>query len=465
MSSLSAVTNLTAPAPVAFVYADNLPPRPGLFQSLLVFLIVAGLPFTYAGTLDLGFPLKLYEVMSAVLFATCALNFAIRRRFVARLFPAEKKIFGVAVAYFVVAVVSSFLAYFTLDAYRAQVEIQSWSQDPALASALKCGYLFLDLFILFFLLGTKGITVDSICNWWFVGGVAAALYGWYLFLASFHGATPPVLPGQTILQREGPLFPVAIRGGTFREGNHVATYYLLSGILAGAMFFRTRRIRYALLSLFFLGSIIHTLSTSGSIAALAFFIVAMILIGISSRSALVLILPLFVVMTTAGLGIAATPFFQEVVMDKLTGDNGQGNSLRQRQDLIYSGFDMFKEHPFLGIGLSNFGYLYPYYTSYTPEDLLELTKGEKQITNNVYSEVSTETGLVGIAVFLLFCGGMLGLYRASARRFEHRVLFAGLIGLFVAWMAYPTFSILFQWVFFAVVIRSFVESRAESETP
>jgi len=429
------------------------------FDRYLMLSSISALPFCYAGTLDIGFPLKFYEVVIFVIFLRHCLRLALRRPAILSLLSEEKRVLALACSFLAVAIAASFFGYFILDKFRAQIYIDTWRHDPSIASTLKCGYLFMDIFFLYFVLGNKSVPVEQICHWWFLGAVLAALYGWYLFVFSVMGHDPILLPGQLKVQKGGPFLPDGIRGGTFNEGNHVSTYYIVSGVLGFAMFVRTWKIWYLLLSLVFFGSLAHTLSTSGFVAGMAFCFLTNVIVGFSERSRMIVAIPLLIFVIFAGIALVSTPLFQQVVVAKLATDSEDdpGGSREQRLDLVTAGFYMYEEYPVLGVGLSNFGYLYPYYTQFGAETLGWDPAAEKNIPNNIYSEVTTETGTIGTLVFSAFCGYMVLLYRKGPRGITQQVMLAGFLSLFVSWLAYPTFSILFQWVFFAVAVKIFLD--------
>jgi O-antigen ligase len=409
----------------------------------------------------LGFPLKFYEVAVGVLLMLHVFKGSIKRQRQLMFSKEERRALNLAIAFFAVAIVSSLSGYFVLSAVKTTIAIDSWRHDPMVASGLKCGYVLLDIFAFSYIVGAKMIRIETICNWWFFGGVLAGLYGWYLFYFSMTGHTTLlVLPGQDHLQINGPLFPSAIRNGTFLEGNFIAAFYLTSLVLAVAMFCRAWKIRYVWLALFFLLSFIPTQSTSGLVAVISFVSVLLILIGFSSQKGMIITLPILV-LYGVGLGAAYdTPYVQTVLVEKLSDATDEGSSRSQREDSITSAFEMFQDYPILGVGLSNFGFLYPFYT-HSNAETLDLA-ASKNIANNIYSEVSAETGVVGSVVFLSFCGYLLLLYRKGLRGLEQKIMLAGLASLYVAWLAYPTFSILFQWVFFGLAIRIFLEGRRET---
>lgn len=73
-----------------------------------------------------------------------------------------------------------------------------------------------------------------------------------------------------------------------------------------------------------------------------------------------------------------------------------GDDATSRQRIVYfmNGVEMIKEHPVLGVGYFNFA---PYFDRAYPEDILF---GNAQLPHNIFIQIATDTGLLGLAVFL-----------------------------------------------------------------
>jgi O-antigen ligase len=71
-------------------------------------------------------------------------------------------------------------------------------------------------------------------------------------------------------------------------------------------------------------------------------------------------------------------------------------SIQGRASQYLTGWEMFKQNPFFGIGLNNFSSLYP---EYSKEIGLAPNTATRALHNH-YLEVATETGIVGLTVFL-----------------------------------------------------------------
>ncbi len=431
-----------------------------IIHLLLTCVILVDLPFVYAGTVPIGFPLKVCEPAAALLIFLIIVQLVAVKRIPLAYAPPEKRLLVVAGFFFVACCVSSFIGCITLANTHSSVHLMSWRDNPGLASVLKCGYVVLDIFFFAYLLGYKKISAGFICNLWLVGAFLSALYGWYLFLASWRGMDPPRLPGNEEVQTTGFLFPGAIRGGSFREGNHASLFYLLSACVAAVQFAVKPRLIPALLVLFFIASLVPTQSTIGLLAAGACVGTFVVFKLARSRNWL-LIIPLGLFLAGAAWGFSRTDIFQKVIVDKLEQENPYdfSGSLSQRRDLIYAGWKMFRSSPVLGVGLSNFGYLYPYYTHYAPEEIGFDPAEKKNIANCVYVELLSETGLLGVLVFGCFILGLTCRVMTQARTAAAGLAFSGLVSIYFAWLAYPTYTMLYEWVFMALALRIAVDSK------
>ena len=105
---------------------------------------------------------------------------------------------------------------------------------------------------------------------------------------------------------------------------------------------------------------------------------------------------------------------------------------------------MFVDHPLLGVGISQFGYYYNYYQP------LGLGGGRtvKLIPNNVYVELLCELGFMGLGLFGAF---LLSLYR-RAQATGLATLRLTLIATLFAFNGFPTYSVMFLWAFFGLVL-------------
>ena len=76
------------------------------------------------------------------------------------------------------------------------------------------------------------------------------------------------------------------------------------------------------------------------------------------------------------------------------------NSIQGRASQNLTAWNVFKQHPLVGIGLDNFEVRYP---EFSKEIGLAPSASNKSL-HNLYFEVATETGILGLSVFLMLIG-------------------------------------------------------------
>jgi putative inorganic carbon (HCO3(-)) transporter len=100
---------------------------------------------------------------------------------------------------------------------------------------------------------------------------------------------------------------------------------------------------------------------------------------------------LIIVATLAGLGWAALPEQQKARF------SAAGTDDTSQQRLLYwrHGLEMIEKYPVLGVGFYNFPH---YYEIHYPQDMLF---GAAQLPHNIFIQVGTDTGVLGLAFFSL----------------------------------------------------------------
>jgi O-antigen ligase len=102
------------------------------------------------------------------------------------------------------------------------------------------------------------------------------------------------------------------------------------------------------------------------------------------------------------------------------------------------GLWMIRDHPWQGVGIGNYGPEYDakYYTS--PFMVAQVH------AHNYYIHIAAETGVIGLAAYLLLIGGVLTTGISAARRARHdpfaRALAIGGVGVVVAVAAHNLFE-------------------------
>lgn len=97
-------------------------------------------------------------------------------------------------------------------------------------------------------------------------------------------------------------------------------------------------------------------------------------------------------------------------------------STEKRQQLLVVGLRIFADHPLVGVGAGNFGSQYPAYANTVGLTSLDFTPmGVRQYPHNLYLEMATETGLLGLVTF----GGAIAIALAALFRARRTLLARG----------------------------------------
>lgn len=400
-----------------------------MLNSLILISLVA-LPFTQALTINIKFPLKIYEVC---LFFASALMLTRMRIAIA---PTAKREIRI-LAFFWVAATIMFLVRIISPAEGITVSGFISRFGPMGDGAAKLLYLMLS-FLGFAVFSCYAYWEEErFTKAWLIGAWICALYTWYLFLSSLLGLQPILLPGMDGAQRLSFGAYAFIRSGTFEEGNFLGLYLLLSACLA----LHARRIPLAV----FLAATVLVSASTASLFGMLLMIVFLALRGIrqrkSARQRLAVLLSVIIFIALAPIA-AKTTYVRSVIMGKMT-TSSAGSGL-DRLDHAIAALRMFADHPLIGVGLSQYGYFYERYKYYDIYALFHMTK---RIPNNVYLEVLSELGLIG---FLLFGWFLVSMYQRLRDDRLHMLRY-GFYAILFIFLAYPSYSVMFSWAFFGLV--------------
>jgi len=190
----------------------------------------------------------------------------------------------------------------------------------------------------------------------------------------------------------------------------------------------------------------------------------MVILGASSRGAQLALVCQLLVMNyryvfkpkvLISIGLAAILLWTFLPEEQKQRFETMGEDGTSKQRLLYweNGMEMIRDNPVLGVGYFNFA---PYFERYYPEDVL---LGKAELPHNIFIQIGTDTGLLGLAVF---SGFLLVAYRLG-RRFraegcEERELLIGrcanlsllgfvIAGQFVTVAYYP-----FLWIHLALIV-------------
>jgi O-Antigen ligase len=433
------------------VHALSVLPTPGVRDTTSVrhvatLIVVASLPLTYAMTLRVVFPLKIYELVLCVCAAT--MFWEGRIVLVPGIARFARPIFAfLAWAALVLCVRLAFpLASFTTEGFEARL-------GPVGDGVIKIGYWLLAL-LAFALVATAAYEDGRrVGRWWCIGAIGAALYGWLLLLSSVFGLPAPLLPGMVSPQIINIAGRELFRGGTFEEGNYFAMYLLTS--LAVALWMRWR---WA--AAFLAITVFITFSTANVVALALFGCIYSLGIGAQDRDprGAVYAFAVFVALTALVVGVlGATGYISEFFVAKLSTE--EFGSKLDRVDLAVAGLRMSAEHPVLGVGLSHYGYNY---RPYQLTDFFDRFRPVKPIANSPWIELLAETGIIGTTFVLVFARRVW----AKATGSEGVAFRAGLAGVALGLFTFPSITVLFIWAFcgLAVGVRLREEHDARSRS-
>jgi O-antigen ligase len=310
-------------------------------------------------------------------------------------------------------------------------------------SLLKWVYFFLAVVIFWVSSAVFARHRERAIGWFLYGGIAASAYGWYLFGTSLLGMSPVLLMGMEEAPQKISLgFGEVIRCGTFKEGNFMAMFLFVSSVVA---LYAKKRV----MSLYFTLSLITTVSTIGMLSAGVFWalyglhrahthqgLIRLIVMGYVAAAALVILLQNDDFKT---MFISKLDFSDSTIVDQ------GAYSKEDRKNTILNALRMGEENPVFGVGLSNYALHYRYYNERYGEGFENYDF--KVIANNVYAEIFAETGVVGLVLWGWFLYSLF----VVARRDESGILRMGLWGSCFYFMAFPTFSVLFVWVYFGLI--------------
>lgn len=398
----------------------------------LALAAVATLPFAYALTLNLRFPFKLYELALLVCAASVAAGGRIRAA------PGTWR--AMRPLWLFVGYVGVVLGTRIL---RPLPTVNLGTFDtrfgPAGDGITKLCYLLLTVFALVVCSYAAFRDARLYTRVWLAGAAVGAVYTWVLFLSSVVGAPPPLLLGMDAAQYVTVAGREVIRNGTFQEGNHLGLYLVCSVAVA----LHARRMAAAvLLSL----TTIITFSTANVIGLAILWIgVGWSAVSRRQRGAgrLVAAFTYAALAALAVLAFASTGYAAEIIFNKFV--SSESASRLDRIDQTIAGLRMAADYPWAGVGLSQYGY---HYRTYQLTTLFGQGEQMKGFPNNVYVELLSETGVVGALLLAAFLGGI---YR-RARSAGLVPLRWGLVAMFIVFGTFPTFTVMFLWAYWALVI-------------
>lgn len=94
-------------------------------------------------------------------------------------------------------------------------------------------------------------------------------------------------------------------------------------------------------------------------------------------------------------------------------------SFRQRTLLMRTAWEMFSDHPIIGVGAGNYSEHYQEYSQHVGSTVSSYENfDQRRFPHSLYLEIAAETGLLGLTIFALIVGACLSSARSAVRRFE-----------------------------------------------
>lgn len=409
-------------------------------EKILLAIFFIHLPFVYSLTINVGFPLKISEVSLFFIF----LFFLIYKRIISLFSDKSIRLFSILSGVFLlILTVSTIINSFWQ--YDYPLNLQFFRKNIILTSFLKLGYTCLAVFSAFVVYYALKAKKDYFITCILIGSAIASLYCWYLFWFSLLKIHYYTLPGSDQFPQAA-LFKFGhfIRCGTFKEGNHMGLFLLVSGIIS--MYHKKKILGY-----FFLITTLTTASSMAIATSLLFIGGVFIQDWIRKKQYLLIVASLIFVSVSLVVLYLISPDAQYIVSKVIPGQDSYNRdaifSQQERINLAISSLEMSFENPFWGIGLTQFSAHYEHFSG----GLFPQTN-EKMLSNNIYLEILAEAGWAALLTFL-------GMLFYIAKSLLNSILKWGYLSMLIYWLAYPTFTVLFLWVFIGILLYDISENR------
>lgn len=349
--------------------------------------------------------------------------------------------------FFAIAILSFIIN--SIWSYPYTVFYSDYRFGPHINSFLKTIYILiigLSVFVSLQAFLKNSHTYINILCW---GAIASGLYSWYLFVFSLNNWPTILLPGMDDWPQHG-LFSFGhfIRCGTFKEGNYAGLFFCLAFILS--IYIK----KYIFSALIFL-SLVPTVSAMGFASILLFFMCFCCLYLIKRKKhlyilliiSIISILPFFL-NTNEDLSFLIAKF---IPTNEVSEYEDAHNSRNERLNLIRIAANIGVDNPIWGVGLSKFGI---HLAHYNKSRKYNIDTARTYIVNNIYFEILAELGMPAWITFLILCWFIL---RVSLKD-TTGIALSGMIVILFYFMAFPTFSVIYVWVFVAFIL-SFDEKK------
>ena len=408
--------------------------------SHLFILFLLFLPFTKALTLDIGFPLKISELVLGALILVFFVKLTLSYKI------SSTSVINVVLVIFLFWTTISFFIN-SLWKYEYDLKEVPFRINPFFDNLLKLIYIYLSAIAFFvssfFLKNTKQL------QFWLKGAIVVSVYSWYLFLSS--GLNLPYIKLFGMDENPQNLFGF-IRCGTFSEGNFFGLYLLLS--IAISFYIKHKKTAVFL--------IITTITTFSTVALVSLSVFLLYVFRKTFFNKKIFTYPLILspLIVLAFIMAIKSPYFQNHIYNKLTQPSNELSSNNiSKVDRTLTARIAFKQglnNPFFGVGPYNYGLHYDQYNDFDTYIKNNSSWSEaffrrikiRAIPNNVYLEIWAEYGIVGFSIFMSF---LFLLFKKTCQS-KNRFIIGGIIALLISLNACPSFVMQFIWVFFAIPI-------------
>jgi len=447
----------------------------------IISLIVFFLPYTDSLVFHVGFPLKVYEILSIPLFFFVCLRFYRIKKFDINISILEKNIYLILLIFFVWYALTGIMGVWHLK----KMVLPTWAIGrfaPTSSVFFKILYFMLNLFI-FFSVTSCIRSKDSflrIVRVWIFSSFTISLYAIYLFFGSLYRWHLFFLPGTKEMQYlQVSWLGTFIRNATFKEGNIFGGYMLASLAMILPLFFVEDHERKPF-SLFFVYFIffIHIFAlfiSYSTIAILALFFIFMLFFIATHKQNFRIYSKKFYTKMLSLLAIILLVFFifgdQHLIYQKLVGkDPFWSFSRKDRTNMALTAVRIADKNLLFGIGATNYGFYYNDFSEFGMKDSIN-----KRIPGNIYVEILCESGIVGLSLFLCSIISIIMFFLIKKVGLDENLrhipngLFCGFLGMLFIFLAFPTFTLTFYWVLLGFLISSLKvlsnpQSRLETET-
>jgi hypothetical protein len=231
------------------------------------------------------------------------------------------------------------------------------------------------------------------------------------------------------------------RAGTFEEGNFAGLYYILTFNL---ICYKHKNHSKDLL-IYGLMCGLGVLLSDTTIGVFVFIANINFIIfknySVIGRTYIIII---FLLMLFLVINFNINHFYDKIFVDSSA---AYSFSKYDRISSFNAGLEIFQRYPIFGLGVEAYGFLVNDYLDQSEVKFYDFSF--RRIPNNVYIEILSEFGLLGSVIFWPF---FINLKKTLTRC--SFTLTAGVISILLYWIAFPTFSVAYIWVYLGFCFAS-----------